>query len=214
MGMRKHTLAAWLLVLVMVAAVGLAACDEGGPPPGLSQNAPASNNTPTPASTPVPGAPPTATSSSAVQRDIDPNTLATRLPLKVDATAIIKQGEASTICGVNIRVNSLIREKSKGTGGRKDLMVASVGLESKADKQVAIIPYDFYLSDSAGKVIELSYGGEVKTPLAGGQLDPGKNMGGEVAYDVTVDQKDFKLLWMPGWCAEKAVVQIQETTAQ
>ncbi len=211
---RKHFVAVYLLVLVMVAAVGLAACDEGGPPSGLSQNAPASKNSPTPENTPVPGAPPTATSSSAVQKDIDPNSIATRLPLQVDATAIIKQGEAAEICGINIRVNSLIRQKSKGTGGRKDLMVASIGLENKADKPVAIIPYDFYLSDSAGKVIEVSYGGEVATPLEGGQLEPAKNMGGEVAYDVTADQKDFKLLWMPGWCADKAVVQIQETSAE
>jgi hypothetical protein len=212
--MRKHILTTVLLVLVVIASVGLTACDEGTPPPGVSQNAPAASNTPTPASTPVPGAPATPTSSSAVQKDIDPNSIATRLPLKVDATAVIKQGEAAGICGVNIRVNSLTRAAKKGTGGRKDLMVASVGLESTASKQVAVIPYDFYLSDSAGKVIELSYGGEVKTPLAGGQLEPGKTMGGEVAYDVTADQKDFKLLWMPGWCADKAVVQIQETAAQ
>jgi hypothetical protein len=208
---RKHILTTVLLGLVLIVGIGLTACDEGAPPPGVSQNAPATSNTPTPASTPVPGVPATATSSSAVQKDIDPNTLATRLPLKVDATSILEQGEAAGICGVNIRVNSLTRQSKKGTGGRKDLMVASVGLESKADKQVAIIPYDFYLSDAAGKVMELSYGGEVKTPLAGGQLDPGKTMGGEVAYDVTVDQKDFKLLWMPGWCADKAVVAVQET---
>jgi hypothetical protein len=205
---RKRFLTTLSLVLVMITAALLTACDEGAPPPGVSQNAPVSTNTPASGNTP------SSTSSSSVQKDIDPNTLATRLPLKVDATSVMKQGEASTLCGVNIRVNSLVRHPGKGTGGRKDLMVASVGLESKADKQVAIIPYDFYLSDAAGKVIELSYGGEVKTPLAGGQLDPGKNMGGEVAYDVTADQKDFKLLWMPGWCASKAVVQVQETQTQ
>jgi hypothetical protein len=210
MGARNKSLIAcvWLVVLVMV--VVLTACDEGAPP-GVSQSG-GSSSSPTPAAgnAATAGAP-TATLVSAVQKDIDPNTIATRMPLKVDATAIIKQGEGAAICGVTIRVNSLTRQPAKGTGGRKDLMVASVELENKGEKQVAIITYDFYLSDSAGKVMQLSYGGDVKTPLAGGPLDPMKSMGGEVAYDVAADQKDFKVLWMPGWCADKAVVAVPET---
>jgi len=212
MGARKQILTACLWVLVLVMAVVLTACDEGASPPGVSQGSGSSGGT-SPAAgntSPAAGAP-TATLVSAVQKDIDPNTIATRMPLKVEVTSIIKQGEGATICGIIIRVNSLTRLPAKGTGGRKDLMVASVELENKGQKQVAIIPFDFYLSDAAGKVMQLSYGGEVKTPLAGGPLDPMKSMGGEFAYDVAADQKDFKVLWMPGWCADKAVAAVQET---
>jgi hypothetical protein len=211
MGAKKQSLTACVWALVLVMAVVLTACEEGAPPPGVSQGGGSSSGaTPTTGNATTAGAP-TATLVSAVQKDIDPNTIATRMPLKVDATAIIKQGEGAAICGVTIRVNSLTRLPAKGTGGRKDLMVASVELENTGEKQVAIITYDFYLSDSAGKVMQLSYGGDVKTPLAGGPLDPMKSMGGEVAYDVTADQKDFKVLWMPGWCADKAVVAVPET---
>ena len=207
---------AWFLILVLATVALLAACQEGPPPPPAVATGSTTAGTPaaaTAAATPVASAVATGGGATPEQKIIDNDTLATRIPLKVDEKSVLQQGEASTICGVTIRVNSMERQPAKGTGGKRDLMVVSVGLDSKAEKPVAIIPYDFYLSDMAGKTIDLSYGGEVKTPLSGGQLAPGKSMGGEMGYDVTSDKKDFRVLWMPGWCAEKAVVQIKETQA-
>lgn len=207
MNTRGRIALAGFLVLLLVMIAVLAGCQEGPSSPGTSGSTattPAAATTASPAASGGEGATPE-------QKIIDANTIATRIPLKVDEKSVLQQGEAATICGVTIRVNSMERRPAKGTGGKRDLMVVSVGLESKAEKPVAIIPYDFYLSDMAGKTIDLSYGGEVEMPLAGGQLTSGKSMGGQVAYDVTPDKKDFRVLWMPGWCAEKAVVQIQET---
>lgn len=184
--------------LLVLALVG---CQGGPPPAGMpgESGGPATAKPTTAGTTPSSGGP--------VEKS--PEEYATRIPLKVDEKSLIKQGEAATICGVTLAVDGFQRQVGKGSGD-KDIMLVSISLASGAQKEAAIIPYDFYLSDMAGKTVQLSYTAVVTRPLDGGALKPGRTMTGDVAYDVPGDKKDFRVLWMPGWCADKAVVQLNE----
>ena len=131
----------------------------------------------------------------------------TRIPLTVEEDSVFTQGERVTVCEVSVSVDNVERKSGEGSGG-KDLVVLTLSVTNETtQKSFAIIPFDFYLNDSEGKVIEISYSAYLEEPMDSGSLAPGQTVSGEVAYDVAEGKEDLSFFWMPGWCSEKVVIK-------
>ena len=134
----------------------------------------------------------------------------TRIPLEVEEDSIFTQGEKVTVCDVSVSVDSVDWQPGEGSGG-KDLVVLTLSVTNETtEKNFAIIPYDFYLNDSEGKVIEISYSAYLENPMNSGSLKPGETVTGDVAYDIAEGKSDLSFFWMPGWCSEKVVIEFGE----
>lgn len=131
----------------------------------------------------------------------------TRLALEVDEESVFKLGEKVTVCDVSASIDKIDRRAGEGSGG-KDLLVLTLSVTNETtEDDFAIIPFDFYLNDSEGKVTEISYSAYLDEPMNSGSLKPGQSMSGEVAYDVPEGKDDFSFFWMPGWCSDKVVIE-------
>lgn len=131
----------------------------------------------------------------------------TRIPLTVEEDSVFTQGEKVTVCEVSVSVDNVDRKPGEGSGG-KDLVVLTLSVTNETtQKNFAIIPFDFYLNDSEGKVIEISYSAYLDNPMDSGSLKPGETVTGDVAYDVAAGKEDLSFFWMPGWCSEKVVIK-------
>jgi hypothetical protein len=131
----------------------------------------------------------------------------TRLALKVDEGSVFKEGEKVTVCDVSVSIDKIDRQAGEGSGGT-DLLILTLSVTNETtEEEFAIIPFDFYLNDSAGKVMEISYSAYLDKPMDSGSLKPGQTMSGEVAYDVPADKDDLSFFWMPGWCSDKVVIK-------
>lgn len=134
----------------------------------------------------------------------------TRLPLVIDKEAIVKQGEKVTVCKVSVGIDQIERKAGEGAGG-KDLVKMRVSVTNETtQEEFAIIPFDFYLNDEAGKPIGLSYSATLDEPMEAGPLSPGQTASGEVAYDVPADKQQLSFFWMPGWCSDKVLIELSK----
>lgn len=131
----------------------------------------------------------------------------TRLPLQVAEESVFKLGEKVTVCDVSVAIDNIDRQAGEGSGGA-DLLVLTLSVTNETtEEEFAIIPFDFYLNDSEGKVMEISYSAYLDNPMNSGSLQPGQTMSGEVAYDVPEGKDDLSFFWMPGWCADKVLIK-------
>ena len=131
----------------------------------------------------------------------------TRLPLEIDEGSVFKLGEKVTVCDVSVSIDNIDRQAGEGSGG-KDLLVLTLSVANETtEDDFAIIPFDFYLNDSEGKVISISYSAYLDEPMTSGSLTPGQTMSGDVAYDVPEGKEDLSFFWMPGWCSDKVVIE-------
>lgn len=173
-----------LIFVCVVVSFALCACQQGTPPPATEEEK----------ATKPAGAKPTSPPP-------------TQLPLTVGPEETFKQGDKVSICGVAFAVAKVERLKGAGSGN-SDLLVVTVSITNDSDKEVPIIPFDFYMSNVEGKVTDLAYG-SADNALEGGPLGKGETVSGTLAFDAKPDTRNLSVVWLPGWCAEKAVVQLE-----
>lgn len=175
------------LVGFVVVGLTLSACQEGTPPPAPEEGG--------------------ATAALADEQEKPTSALPTQLPLTVKPEETFKQGQEVVICDVGVTVTGVERLSGEGSGG-SDLLVASLSIENKGEKEVPIVPFDLYWSDAQGKVKGLAFA-DVKKPLTAGPLAAGETVTGNVPFDVPADEKEVSIVWMPGWCAQKAIIEVE-----
>jgi hypothetical protein len=129
----------------------------------------------------------------------------TILPFEVNPEDLYEPTEEIVVCDVALTIVNVECTPSEREG--QDLLVVTVDLENRSDKQVPINSFDFYIVDSDNKVSSLA-SVQVENPLRNPKLNPGESVYGLLPYRVAAGDKGVKLNWQPGWCTGQAIVNV------
>jgi hypothetical protein len=129
----------------------------------------------------------------------------TILPFEVNPEDLYEPTDEIVVCDVALVVVNVECTPNEREG--QDLLVVTVDLENRSDKQVPINSFDFYIVDSDSNVGSLA-SVQVENPLRNPKLAPGASVSGTLPYRVTAGDTGVKLNWQPGWCTGQAIVNI------
>lgn len=129
----------------------------------------------------------------------------TTLPLEVKPEELFPQTEEVRVCDVALTITNveLVPEEREG----KDLVLVSVEVHNEGDETAPVNQLDFYLFDSEGTANAtaiLSVEDQLRSP----QLEPGESASGVLPYLVKSGSQELKLNWSPGWCVDRAIIEL------
>jgi hypothetical protein len=130
----------------------------------------------------------------------------TTLPLEVQPEELFTQTEEVEVCGAAVRIDGVERRPNEREG--KDLMLITVTVRNMEDDVAPINQLDFYLFDSedtANAVAIISVDNMLRSP----KLEKDEVASGVLPYFVPTGDTILKLNWSPGWCADRAIFELE-----
>jgi hypothetical protein len=131
----------------------------------------------------------------------------TTLPLEVQPEELFTQTEEVEVCGAAARIDGVERRPNEREG--KDLMLITVTVRNIGDKVAPINQLDFYLFDSKDTVNAVAII-SVDNMLRSPRLEKGEVASGVLPYFVPAGDTNLKLNWSPGWCADRAIFELEQ----
>jgi hypothetical protein len=131
----------------------------------------------------------------------------TILPLEVKPEELFTQTEEVEVCGAAARIDGVERHPDEREG--KDLVLVTVTVRNNEEKVAPINQLDFYLFDSEGTanaVAIISVDNMLRSP----RLEKDEVASGILPYFVPAGDTSLKLNWSPGWCADRAIFELEQ----
>lgn len=129
----------------------------------------------------------------------------TTLPLEIKPEELFAQTEEVEVCEATLRIDDVERRPSEQEG--KDLVIITVTVRNDAEKTAPINQLDFYLFDSSDMVNAVALV-SLENMLRSPRLEKGESASGVLPYFVPAGDVNLKLNWSPGWCADRAIIEL------
>jgi hypothetical protein len=129
----------------------------------------------------------------------------TTLPLEVKPEELFPQTEEVKVCDVILAITNveLLPDEREG----KDLVLVSVNVRNEGDSTAPVNQLDFYLFDSDGTANATAIM-SIEDQLRSPRLEPGESASGVLPYLVASGSDELKLNWSPGWCVDRAIIEL------
>lgn len=103
-------------------------------------------------------------------------------------------------------------EKSKGSdfdkpSEGKEYVIVHVSIENNSDKEISYNPFNFKMKNSNGQIETQSFTMvDSDTSLSSGDLAPGGNVSGTIAFEQPIDDEALQLFFEPGFWDDKRLI--------
>jgi len=130
----------------------------------------------------------------------------TTLPLQIDPGELREVTEEVEVCEASLHIDGVERRPDARDG--EDLVLVTVTVTNVGDDTAPVNQLDFYLFDASGTVHSTAIG-SLEGLLRSPRLDAGQSVTGVLPYYVMAGEGGLILNWSPGWCAERALFQLE-----